>query len=124
MPSCSQPAQCSEADCRNAAAPRHKRCWAHLKRVTRKQSMSAPLAPTYESPWERLTAAALAYADASDDDEDFARARDRLRKAAVAYAHSLEEQPPPPPPPAPRARKAHPEAQLKLWSGMPDTRNP
>lgn len=118
MPSCSQPpAQCSEADCRNAAAPRHKRCWAHLKRVTRGQSMSTPLAPAYESPWERLTAAALAYADASDDEEEFARARDRLRKAALAYAGA---EPTPPVPPTLKlhspGRKVPAAAQLDLWA--------
>lgn len=58
--------------------------------MTRKQSLETPLAEPYASPWERLTAAALAYADVDDGDEEaFARARDRLRKAAVAYARSL-----------------------------------
>lgn len=120
MPSCSQPpAQCSEADCRNAAAPRHKRCWAHLKRVTRGQSMSTPLAPAYESPWERLTAAALAYADASDDEEEFAKARDRLRKAATAYARTggvgaVQT-------PVQRKSRAKPVGQLDLWPG-PESR--
>ncbi|QDE83294.1 hypothetical protein BHS07_17990 [Myxococcus xanthus] len=114
MPSCSQPpAQCSEADCRNAAAPRHKRCWAHLKRVTRGQSMSTPLAPAYESPWERLTAAALAYADASDDEEEFAKARDRLRKAALAYAGETRR--PDAPSPPRRRRISQREVQLQLW---------
>lgn len=75
--------------------------------------MSAPLAPTYETPWERLTAASLAYADAGDDDEAFAKARDRLRKAALAYAGA--EPSPPVRKRHPQVRKAPTSAQLDLW---------
>ncbi|WAM23839.1 hypothetical protein [Myxococcus sp. NMCA1] len=77
--------------------------------------MSTPLAPAYESPWERLTAAALAYADASDDEEEFAKARDRLRKAALAYAGANPE--PPVRKPHPQVRKVPTSAQLDLWGG-------
>ncbi len=84
---------------------------------TRKQSMATPLAPTYESPWDRLTAAALAYADASDDEDEFAKARDRLRKAAVAYARTAPMAPAPPTPSAPRVRNVRTPGQLELWTG-------
>ncbi|QDE83188.1 hypothetical protein BHS07_17385 [Myxococcus xanthus] len=86
--------------------------------MTRGRSMSTPLAPAYESPWERLTAAALAYADASDDEEEFAKARDRLRKAAMAYARTAPAHPMPPAPFAPRVRKARTPGQLELWPGQ------
>ncbi len=113
MTSCAGQPLCSEG-CGRPAAPRHKRCWGHLKRVTRKQSLETPLAEAYSSPWERLTAAALAYADADDgDDESFARARDRLRKAAVAYGRALLLRPELAP--APRARKDRSGAQLEFW---------
>ncbi|RKH93633.1 hypothetical protein [Corallococcus sp. AB038B] len=86
-------------------------------RQRRGQSMSEPLREPYATPWDRLTAAALAYAEAGDgDEEEFARAQDRLRKAAQGYA--LKEPPSAaqvePTPRAPRTR-SEPEGQLALW---------
>ncbi|RKH93636.1 hypothetical protein [Corallococcus sp. AB038B] len=47
----------------------------------RGQSMSEPLREPYATPWERLTAAALAYAEADDgDEEEFSLAQDRPRR--------------------------------------------
>lgn len=50
-----------------------------------------PLAPRKQTPWERLVAAAIAYADGLEgtDREAWQRARDRLRKAAAAYGEAL-----------------------------------
>ncbi|WP_148712851.1 hypothetical protein [Corallococcus sp. AB030] len=84
--------------------------------------MSEPLREPYATPWERLTAAALAYAEANDgDEEEFSRAQDRLRKAAQAYAQKA-----PPPaaevetaPCALRKRRA-PGGQLVLWDEEPE----
>jgi hypothetical protein len=89
-------------------------------RQRRGQSMSEPLRDPYASPWDRLTAAALAYAEADDgDEEDFSRAQDRLRKAAQAYAQ--REAPDPVPDPVPRAarKRTEPEGQLALWDEEP-----
>jgi hypothetical protein len=102
---------CTVDGCTRDAAPRRKLCHAHAKRATRGQPLSTPLAETYSSPWDRLTAAALAYADAGDDEEEFAKAKDRLRKAAQSYARGLLLQPEPPR----RTRKARSNAQLELW---------
>ena len=79
--------------------------------------MSEPLREPYATPWDRLTAAALAYAEADDGDEEgFSRAQDRLRKAAQAYA---QKEPPPAALPAPASRatrkRTEPEGQLALW---------
>ncbi|MHA7631645.1 hypothetical protein [Corallococcus sp. M7] len=91
-------------------------------RQRRRQPMPEPLRKPYASPWDRLTAAALAYAEAGDgDEEDFSRAQDRLRKAAQAYAQKE-------PPPAaqvgtsPRAlrKRPEPEGQLALWDEAPE----
>ncbi|WP_148712841.1 hypothetical protein [Corallococcus sp. AB030] len=84
--------------------------------------MSEPLREPYATPWERLTAAALAYAEADDgDEEDFSRAQDRLRKAAQAYA---QKEPPPAAQveTAPRAsrKRPEPEGQLALWDEVPE----
>ncbi|NOJ92031.1 hypothetical protein HMI51_03595 [Corallococcus coralloides] len=91
-------------------------------RQRRGQSMSEPLREPYATPWDRLTAAALAYAEADDgDEEDFSRAQDRLRKAAQAYAQKepssaaqVEA--------APRAprKRPEPEGQLALWDEAPE----
>ncbi|RKI09808.1 hypothetical protein D7Y15_23200 [Corallococcus sp. AB030] len=91
-------------------------------RQRRGQSMSEPLREPYATPWERLTAAALAYAEADDgDEEDFSRAQDRLRKAAQAYA---QKEPPPAAQveTAPRAsrKRPEPEGQLALWDEVPE----
>lgn len=106
------PEQCTVADCTRNAAPGRRHCHAHQKRATRGQSLSTPVAETYAAPWERLVAAALAYADAGDDEEEFARAKDRLRKAAQSYARGLLLQPCSAP--APRGKKARPPGQLEL----------
>ncbi|WP_163869561.1 hypothetical protein [Myxococcus eversor] len=112
MTACAQE-RCTIGDCTRTAAPGRRQCHAHQKRATRGQSLSTPVAETYATPWERLVAAALAYADAGDDEEEFARAKDRLRKAAQSYARSLLLQPPAPL--APRARKESGAGQLELW---------
>ncbi|MCY1047561.1 hypothetical protein OV208_40050 [Corallococcus sp. bb12-1] len=84
-------------------------------RQRRKQPMSEPLREPYATPWERLTAAALAYAEADDGgEEEFSRAQDRLRKAAQAYVQ--REQPAPAPIPRPQQRRVEAGAQLPLWS--------
>ncbi|WP_158625641.1 hypothetical protein [Corallococcus carmarthensis] len=84
--------------------------------------MSEPLREPYATPWDRLTAAALAYAEADDgDEEEFSRAQDRLRKAAQAYAQR-EPLPAAPVEPAPRAtrKRTEPEGQLALWGDEPE----
>jgi len=75
--------------------------------------LSTPVAETYATPWERLVAAALAYADAGDDEEEFAKAKDRLRKAAQSYARGLLLQPSPAP--SIRLRRVRGGGQLELW---------
>lgn len=125
MSSCRPPALCCEDGCTRDAAPSHRRCHGHLMRQRRGQSMSEPLREPYATPWERLTAAALAYAEADDgDEEDFARAQDRLRKAAQAYAQR-ESPPAALSVPAPRAMRKKPEleGQLALWGGDADGRS-
>ena|GEM_PF-4967492 len=107
------PEQCTVADCTRNAAPGRKHCHAHQKRATRGQPLSTPVAETYATPWERLVAAALAYADAGDDEEEFAKAKDRLRKAAQSYARGLLLQPSPAP--SIRLRRVRGGGQLELW---------
>ncbi|WP_141332898.1 hypothetical protein [Myxococcus sp. AB025B] len=104
---------CSVDGCTREAAPRRKLCHAHAKRATRGQPLSTPLAETYSSPWDRLTAAALAYADAGDDEGEFSKAKDRLRKAAISYARGLLLRPEQLP--VPRAQKKPVVQQLELW---------
>ncbi|RYZ46977.1 MAG: hypothetical protein EOO72_00680 [Myxococcaceae bacterium] len=84
--------------------------------------MAEPLREPYATPWERLTAAALAYAEVDDgDEEEFSRAQDRLRKAAQAYAQ--REAPPAAqvePAPQTMRKRPVPEGQLALWDEEPE----
>lgn len=88
--------RCLEEDCPNVAS-KGGRCWAHLKRKSEGRGMLRPVQSAYDTPWDRLTDAALEYRDAKDPSEApgkdveraFSRARDKLRKAAINYAVSL-----------------------------------
>ncbi|RKH12448.1 hypothetical protein D7V97_08395 [Corallococcus sp. CA053C] len=81
--------------------------------------MSEPLREPYATPWDRLTAADLAFAEPDDgDEEEFSRAQDRPWKAAPAYAQ--REMPVPdvvhaPPETSRRGKRAYPEGQLQPW---------
>lgn len=99
---------CREPDCFKPAR-RNGYCWGHHKRRMRRQVVSTPLAERPVSTWDRLTAAALAYADVGDSEGDYDRAQDRLRKAAMAYGDRV-----PQPMRARRRTKPAWHAQLEL----------
>lgn len=80
---------CAADECLRPAVGRQRYCMAHDQRQTRGQKLSTPIAERYESPFQRLVAAAIALADAdSEDDVAFNRALDRLRKASLDHAWS------------------------------------
>lgn len=82
---------CSQSDC-GEPAQRGGLCWGHVKRATRRQTVSGLLKERYRSPWDRLMEAMFAFYELkATDDEGFRKARDNFRKAAIAYVDSLKK---------------------------------
>lgn len=81
---------CSDPDCLSPVF-RSGLCRGHVARRQRGAVVSGELQrQRWESTWERLLEAVVAYADCdAGDDAAYARATDRLRKAVNAYATGI-----------------------------------
>lgn len=66
------------------------RCHMHYQRSRRGTDMLKPALVFHHEPFERLLAAALAYAEAETERQHLA-AKTRIRKAAVAYATAYKD---------------------------------